>query len=92
MQKPTSLQRAEIEQKLRDCTLEGYITGMDRSKDWLDSLSAHIYAGTFDAPEYGLCKRSMDSGGGFSIFRNNVGRKGICKICMRKLMRNLSSN
>ena len=73
-----------------DCTLKGYITGMDRSKNWVDQLVAHIYAGSFNEPEYGLCKWSMTETGYFSIFRNNVGRKGICKICLKKLEKSLA--
>lgn len=78
-----------IIKKLHNCELNGYITGMNRSVTWTDSLVAHIYRGTFNEPENGLCKKSMDENGGYSIFRNNIGRKGICKICLRNLIKEL---
>lgn len=80
----------EIEKALRDCDLDGYITGMDRSKEWVDNLVAHVYKGTFHNPKMGMCNRSMNENHGFSIFRNNVGRKGICKLCIRAVIKEKS--
>lgn len=80
----------QVIKKLTDGTLDGYITGIDRSKDGdFENLSTHIYRGTFSNPEEGLCKWSMNDDGGFSIWRNNVSRRGFCKICLRKLLSEL---
>lgn len=67
---------------------EGYITGLDRNNQ--DTV-AHLYEGTFDEPGNPMCRRGWNrrDGHGFSIFRNNVGRKGICKVCMRRALKGL---
>lgn len=82
--------KKQVLKKLEDGELDGYITGMDRSVDWTESLVAHIYRGEFDAPTEGLCAYSMDEDGYFSIFRNNIGRKGVCRICLKKLMKEIN--
>lgn len=45
---PKDKEKKEIERRLKDCNMEGFITGMDRSVEWTDSLVAHIYRGTFN--------------------------------------------
>jgi hypothetical protein len=77
---------------LLECVqLDGFITGMDRSKDDSHKLNkvAHIYRGSFYEPGDGMCKRSMGKDGYYSIWRNNVGDKGICKICLRNVHKEL---
>ena len=64
----------------------GYITGLSREPEAHNRLVAHLYRGTFDNPGAPMCKRgwNRDNGAAYSIWRNNVGIKGICKVCMRR--------
>ncbi len=73
--------------KLINCDLEGYITVVDRSKDY-HVRTTHIYRGTFSEPEEGLCRYSPDS-----FFRNNFNGE-FCKLCVKNLLKeiNLKSN
>jgi hypothetical protein len=80
-----ALKKEKIVRLLENGSLSGYIIGVDR-KSYRETLVSHIYKGSFENPEYGLCKWSMDKYGGFSIFRNIVGKKGICKLCLKKLL------
>src|SRR3990167_2764755 len=65
---------------------EGYITGLSREPDAFERLVAHLYKGEFGDPGAPMCKRGWNRDGGtaYSIWRNNVGVKGICKVCMRR--------
>lgn len=60
------------------------ITGLGR--DYPHPRLAHIYKGTFDKPGDPLCRYgwNREDGKAYSIWRNNVGRDGICKICAKK--------
>lgn len=69
-------------EKLKDIELDGYITVVDRSKDYPVGMT-HIYRGTFNEPEEGLCRYSPDS-----FFRNNYTNK-FCKLCLKRLEKEL---
>jgi len=60
-----------------------YVTGMDRNDQ---HLVAHLYTGTFHDLGEPMCVRGWNrsDGIGYSIFRNNVGDAGICKVCLRR--------
>lgn len=60
-----------------------YVTGLDRNDQ---HLVTHLYTGTYANTGNPMCARGWNrcDGEGYSIFRNNVGRAGICKICMRR--------
>lgn len=60
-----------------------YITGLDRNDQHLVS---HLYTGTFNEVGAPMCARGWNrsDGEGFSIFRNNEGDAGICKVCLRR--------
>lgn len=60
-----------------------YVTGLDRNDQ---HLVAHLYRGSFNNVGSPMCVRGWNrcDGEGFSIFRNNVGSAGICKICLRR--------
>lgn len=60
----------------------GYIPGLGR--DYPHPKLAHLYKGTFSNPGLPMCRRGWNRGGGqsYSIWRNNVGVNGICKICL----------
>jgi hypothetical protein len=63
---------------------EGYITGRDRTDDG-DRKVTHLYHGDFGDPGLPMCKRGWNGDlGGYSIWRNNIGPKGVCKVCLRR--------
>jgi len=70
---------------------EGYITGLSREAGALERLVAHLYKGSFSDPGNPMCKRGWNRGYGYSIWRNNVGRRGICKVCLRRAGKGLPS-
>lgn len=67
---------------------EGYISGLDRNDD---TLVAHLYKGTVDDVGLPMCVRGWNRSDGesFSIFRNNEGEAGICKVCFRRARKGL---
>lgn len=61
-----------------------YITGVDRSKGYKVRL-AHIYEGTFNDPRAPLCRYGWSGKAyGYSIFRNNLGTQGVCRLCQKR--------
>lgn len=70
---------------------DGYITGLSREYKALERLVAHLYEGDFRSLGNPMCKRGWNRGDGYSIWRNNVGEKGICKICLRRARLGLPS-
>jgi len=65
--------------------IKGYIEGLDRNDQ---HLVAHLYKGTMSNPGLPMCGRGWNrsDGSGYSIFRGNVGKAGICKICIRRAL------
>lgn len=69
---------------------EGYMPGLSRRRVRADGKGgvvytvAHLYKGAF--PEVGqpMCKNGYEAAGDISIWRNNIGPKGICKVCLRR--------
>lgn len=62
---------------------EGYITGLGR--DYPHPKLAHLYKGDFADPGLPMCRRGWNRGeDGYSIWRGNIGKKGICKVCMKR--------
>lgn len=70
--------------------MTGYVTGVDRS-DYPASLNkvTHVYKGSYGELEKSMCKNGMKDGG-FSIFRNNISYKGICKTCLKNTYKELT--
>ena len=66
-----------------------YVTGLDRNDQ---HLVAHLYRGTFNNVGDPMCLRGWNrsDGEGWSIFRNNVGSAGICKVCLRRAHQKLN--
>ena len=62
------------------------ITGVGRSLEEMRGRVTHLYAGTFSDPGYPMCRRgwNRDRGTTYSIWRENVSERGICKICERR--------
>lgn len=63
----------------------GYMPGHDRN-DTDGELVTHLYKGDMSDPGKPMCARGWNrlNGHGYSILRNNVGSRGICKICLRR--------
>jgi len=59
-----------------------YITGMARING--ESRVSHLFDGNFSDPGKALCMWAYDEYDEYSIFRGNVSRKGICRICKRR--------
>lgn len=60
-----------------------YVVGQCRNQN---DVVAHIYEGMFNDLIGPLCARGWNraNGFGFSIFRGNVGERGICRVCERR--------
>lgn len=69
---------------LRDEIPDGYIPGLGR--DYPHPKLAHLYKGDFSDPGLPMCKRGFnrDNGTSYSIWRNNLGEDGVCKVCLRR--------
>ncbi len=65
---------------------EGYVIGMNRKTE--DTSFAHLYDGNFDNPGKPLCRYgyNRDNGTSYSIWRGNVGKKGICPTCYKRAL------
>ena len=63
---------------------EGYITGLVRDPGADKTKVAHLYKGDFSDPGLPMCRRGWNRGDEYSIWRNNVGEKGVCRICLRR--------
>lgn len=64
---------------------KGYITGMNRHSYNGENVTTHLYKGDFNKLGNPMCKYGWnDPWGGYSIFRNVVSNKGVCKICLRR--------
>jgi hypothetical protein len=66
-----------------DTVPDGYILGLGR--DHPHPKLAHLYHGDFNEPGLAMCLRGYNRGvDGYSIWRGNVGERGICKTCLRR--------
>jgi hypothetical protein len=63
---------------------DGYILGLGR--DYPHPRTAHLYKGDFSDPGLPMCRKgwNRNDGQGYSIWRGNMGRDGVCKICLRR--------
>lgn len=63
----------------------GYIPGVYRG-DGGENKVTHLYKGTFDDPGLPMCLNGWNgiNHEDYSIFRNNISKKGICKVCLRR--------
>ena len=68
----------------------GFTPGLDRNDR---HVVAHLYEGPYTDLGNPMCVRgwNRDDGEGYSIFRNNVGEAGICKVCERRARENKPS-
>lgn len=67
---------------------DGFIPGMFRGDNG-ESQVTHLYEGTFSDVGNPMCQNGWHYGDSYSIFRNNVSKKGICKVCLRRARLNL---
>ena len=66
----------------------GYIMGLGR--DVPHPRVAHMYKGTFGEPGLGMCRYAYNrKEEGYSIWRGNEGRDGVCQICWKRAMAGL---
>jgi hypothetical protein len=68
---------------------EGYILGLGR--DYPHPPISHLYEGTFSEPGYPMCRHgwNRDNGQTASIWRGNMGKYGVCEICLRRARKGL---
>ena len=69
-----------------------YITGLGR--DDPHPPRSHLYDGNHSDPGLPLCKYGWNRDGGesYSIWRGNIGDKGICKICLKRADKGLNGS
>jgi len=73
----------------KDLIPNGYISGLVRDPYAERNDVAHLYKGTFNDPGDPMCKRGWNRKEyGYSIWRNVIGRRGLCKICLRRANEN----
>lgn len=69
---------------------EGYILGLSRRRVWRDRSGevqytvSHLYKGTFSEIGQPMCKNGYEDAGDISIWRGNLGLKGVCSVCLRR--------
>lgn len=69
---------------------DGYITGLSRRRVRRDRSGevqytvSHLYKGTFSEIGQPMCKRGYEEAGDISIWRGNIGPKGVCSVCLRR--------
>ena len=69
---------------------QGYIPGVNRCTHG-DYMVTHLYKGTFDDPGLPMCIDgwNRDEHGSYSIWRNNISKKGICNTCLKRALEGL---
>lgn len=69
-----------------DVVPKGYITGLLREPGSHQNRVAHLYKGDFHDPGNPMCINGWNryDHTEYSIWRGNVGRKGICKTCLKR--------
>lgn len=75
-----------------------YVTGVFRGDNG-QNMVTHLYKGTMNDPGFPMCSRGWqrkwyDEKGKiedyeYSIFRNNISSPGICRVCMKRAIKNL---
>lgn len=79
----------DLEYKLIDNDLPGYLIGLERTPGSEYNKVSHIYKGEFNNIEKPMCKRGYNRADGFSIWRNNLG-KWICRTCLKNTLKDLA--
>ena len=60
----------------------GYIAGLGRDEP--HPPLSHLYKGSFANTGLPMCRHGWNRVYYYSIWRGNIGRKGICKVCLRR--------
>lgn len=68
---------------------QGYVAGVSR-KEGGKYRKTHLYKGTFAEPGLPMCTYGWNGGDHYSIFRNNISKKGICDICLGRALKGLN--
>ena len=76
----------------------GYISGMFRGENG-GRIVSHLYKGDFSKPGFPMCangwnRKYFNEKGElvdweYSIFRGNISDAGLCKVCWRRMMKDL---
>ena len=63
---------------------DGYILGLGR--DYPHPKISHLYKGDFSDPGLPMCRKgwNRDNGESYSIWRGNMGKRGVCKTCLKR--------
>jgi len=61
----------------------GYMPGMFRGEGG-EKMVTHLYHGNFNNPGLPMCRNGWHYGSSYSIFRNNISPKGVCKTCLKR--------
>jgi hypothetical protein len=64
---------------------KGYIAGLGRDEP--KPRVAHLYNGTFSDPGPAMCKKGYNRPDGYSIWRGNFGKQGVCAKCLSRVAR-----
>jgi len=78
------MKEAILIQNLIDMKQKGFITVVDRSKDYPVGMT-HIYTGSFNDPGEPMCRYAP-----YSFWRNNYTSK-FCKICIKNTLKILTN-
>lgn len=85
--------QAKIYNKLILGEMDNFILGLDRSPNAHKRFVSHIYRGTFSNPGNPMCKRGWNRGkDGYSIWRNNIGLRGVCSICLKAVDKEINNH
>lgn len=68
---------------------DGYITGLGR--DYPHPKICHLYKGDYSDPGKPMCLNgwNRDNHESYSIWRNNMGERGVCAVCLRRARKGL---
>lgn len=75
--------------KYKGDTGREYVIGL--SREYPHPPRSHLYDGTHDNPGNPMCRFGWNrlDGAAYSIWRGNVGHKGICKHCLNRANKGL---
>jgi hypothetical protein len=71
---------------------DGYIPGQDRVRGHQpDERMTHLYHGDFNDPGLPMCPKGWNGyeGREYSIWRNRIGPKGVCRTCLNRARKGL---
>ena len=63
---------------------DGYILGLGR--DYPHPKVSHLYEGPYHDPGLPMCRYgwNRDERSSYSIWRGNIGKDGVCSVCLKR--------